>query len=336
MFSAVLIAGLATLMCLWFLLVDQVSVSAGRRRGEDPKRSRYTTFAIAVIVVSLVVAAMSIRWSSQQRGNDDVAGVDAGDPAVQGTEPPPTQAETGRELIELSGIPEGFVPPERATRIAGSGRILAKPDGSAKACWGTFDLTPEVPDCKGLAVVDVPEALLTPVEVDGFSEALLSYELERIDRTDQWSVVTTGPYAARSAEPVPLPNDCAVEGSFTQEGAERLGRYANNLLPSLQGGTVLVDDVLVLQVVGDPTPHREALADLVGVCVVEVANPLSLQLKAQTALYQADMSLDSGPGIGGRLDVAVAFVDGETLDRLSADSGCAHCLRVIPEFEVLN
>jgi hypothetical protein len=111
-----------------------------------------------------------------------------------------------------------------------------------------------------------------------------------------------------------LPAECRdVE---TAAGTGAINEYANSLGARNGGLYVASDGTLVLQVVGDPAPHRAALADFGGACVVEVPRNEAEQRSIQDALgpLLADLPELAGnyaisAGAGGRVVVHVPVAD---------------------------
>lgn len=106
-------------------------------------------------------------------------------------------------------------------------------------------------------------------------------------------------------------------------GAGPINEYASSL-GDLNGGLFVASNgVLVLQVVGDPQPHRDALASDGGACVIEVPRSETEQRQIQESLSQplADMfgqvGFSTSTGPGGRVDIGLPVVDRETARRVA-------------------
>jgi hypothetical protein len=117
--------------------------------------------------------------------------------------------------------------------------------------------------------------------------------------------------------PGELPADC--EDIETAAGAGPINEYARSLGGHNGGLYVANDGALVLQVVGDPAPHREAMAEFGGACVVEVSRSEAEQRSIQDAIVPllADVPelagiYGAGTGAGGRVVVQVPVADRAT------------------------
>jgi hypothetical protein len=114
-----------------------------------------------------------------------------------------------------------------------------------------------------------------------------------------------------------LPAECRdVE---TAAGVGVINEYASSL-GAANGDVYLASDgTLVLQVVGDPAPHRAALAQFGGACVIEVLRSAAEQRRIMDALapFLADLPELAGnyaisTGAGGRVVVQVPVADRAT------------------------
>lgn len=118
-----------------------------------------------------------------------------------------------------------------------------------------------------------------------------------------------------------LPSECADIEHFV--GVEAVNNYANTLGDRNGDLYVTNEGVLVLQVVGDPQDHRDALAsDGREACVIEVERSASEQRAIQESLGPrlADLvgPYSSRTGPGGRVEVTVAVADGETAEAVAS------------------
>jgi hypothetical protein len=130
------------------------------------------------------------------------------------------------------------------------------------------------------------------------------------------------------------PAECV--GIDTDAGAGTLNAYANSL-GAASGGVYLANDgTLVLQVVGDPAPHREALAGRGGACVIEVSRSEFEQRNLQDSLapklrdipaLALSYALSTGPG--GRVEVYVPVADGSVAEAITALVDDPTAIRVI-------
>ncbi len=205
--------------------------------------------------------------------------------------------------------------PDRVTRVEFHTTVIDEGDGPVVCTGIVLDSLP--PQCSGPPV--------TGLDMEGWSE-----EVNGV-RWGERSVVVTWPPVDGAVElldqgeyappdigypPGELPAVC--EGIDLGAGAGPVNDYARSIGSSLGGLYVANDGSLVLQVVGDPEPHREALAELGGACVVEVVRSSAEQRAIQESLppllgLPALMgTFSSSTGAGGRVDLQVPVVDRAT------------------------
>ncbi len=186
-------------------------------------------------------------------------------------------------------------------------------DGPELCIGGVDDSLP--PQCSG--------PVAAGLDMDGWSE-----EVDGVRWGDRSVVVTWPPIdgvvevlgqsdvVTWEAEypPGELPAEC--EDVETAAGAGPINDYARSLGDRNGGLYVANDGTLVLQVVGDPAPHREAMAEFGGACVVEVSRSEAEQRSIQDAIVPllADVPelagiYASGSGSGGRVVVHVPVAD---------------------------
>ncbi|MDJ0496285.1 MAG: hypothetical protein QNJ75_07635 [Acidimicrobiia bacterium] len=223
--------------------------------------------------------------------------------------------------------------PEQASRVEFHTMVIDEGDGPVLCAGIVMDSLP--PQCSG----PVAEGL----DMDGWSEETSGV------RWGQRSVLVTWPpldgfvavldqyeYAPPDLgyPPEALPREC--EGIELEAGAGPVNDYARSLGSGNGGLYVTGDGTLVLQVVGDPEPHREALAELGGACVIEVARPQSELLAIQEAIQPqlADLpellgTYSSSPGSGGRLDLYLPVVDRATAQAIAALVDDPTAIRII-------
>jgi len=203
--------------------------------------------------------------------------------------------------------------PEQATRVRFMTTVIDSGNGPELCLGGVMDSLP--PQCSG----PVTEGL----NMDGWSE-----EASGVRWGEQTVVVTWPPvdgavqvesqsdavFPSIDYPPGRLPAECA--GIDTGAGAGAINSYANSLGDANGGLYVTNDGTLVLQVVGDPEPHREALAAQGGACVIEVTRTEAEQRRIQDALAPLlgdvpelvqNYAISTGPG--GRVDISVPVAD---------------------------
>ncbi|MDJ0953273.1 MAG: hypothetical protein QNJ81_06300 [Acidimicrobiia bacterium] len=245
------------------------------------------------------------------------------EPAPEGTPSTTMAPEQGIAVrtYDVAGI-EVVIPsllpalPERATLVEFHTTVIDPGSGPELCLGGVEDSLP--PQCGG------PVAL--SLDMDGWSE-----EAQGVRWGDR-SVLVTWPPVDGAVEvisqaeydppqivypPGELPAACV--GADLRAGVEAIHTYRESLGPA-DGDVYLSNDgTLVLQVVGDPEPHREALAEMGGACVVGVAYSSAEQRALQQAIHPLlrDALESIGPyasstGPGGRVDVYLPVVDRET------------------------
>lgn len=308
-----------------FLIVDEAVVQAV---GCDPDMAEQVLLAMLWNTsdgIEVVMAGDRMEWfGSNLEGTvyplvfrrDGSLPLEAGD-STSSTTPLAGQAPT-IQVYEVDGI-EVVTPtrldelPERATHVEFTTIVIDSGAGPELCIGGVNDSLP--PQCSGPLAADLDMA--------GWSE-----ELNSVRWGDRVVVVTWPPVdgvvevlgqsdvVIWEAEHPPgeLPAECAnVE---TAAGAGPINEYARSLGDRNGGLYIANDGTLVLQVVGDPAPHREAMAEFGGACVVEVPRseaeqrsiqddivPLLANVPELAGIYAAS------PGPGGRVVVQVPVAD---------------------------
>ncbi|MGH8944840.1 MAG: hypothetical protein ACRDVL_01665 [Acidimicrobiia bacterium] len=211
--------------------------------------------------------------------------------------------------------------PERATHVEFTTPVIDSGGGPELCIIGVADSLP--PQCSG--------PVAAGLDMDSWSE-----ELNDVRWGDRSVVVTWPPVngvvevlehsevVTWEAEypPGELPAEC--RDAETAAGAGPINEYARSL-GDRNGGIYLANDgTLVLQVVDDPAPHREALAEFGGACVVQVPRSEARQRSIQDAIVPllADIPELAGiyavsTGAGGRVDVQVPVADQATAQAIA-------------------
>jgi hypothetical protein len=207
--------------------------------------------------------------------------------------------------------------PERATQVEFVVTVIDSGDGPELCVGGVATSLP--PQCSG--------PVAAGLAMEGWSEEMNGVRWGERSVVVAWppidgivDVVSDSPVIAWEVvfPPDQLPAEC--RDIAIAAGVGVINDYASSL-GARNGGLYLANDgTLVLQVVDDPAPHRAALAESGGACVVEVARSEAEQRSIQDALRQllADDipefagSLAIGTGAGGRVVVYVPVADGET------------------------
>lgn len=228
-------------------------------------------------------------------------------PAIQVYEIDGIEVVTATRLDELPG---------RATQVEFLTTVIDSGDGPELCIGGVADSLP--PQCSG--------PVAAGLDMEGWSEEMNHVRWGDRSVVVTWppidgvvDVVSDSPIVAWDAAypPDELPAECHdVE---TAAGAGAINEYARSLGARNGGLYIANDGTLVLQVVGDPTPHREAMAEFGGACVVEVPHSEAEQRRIQDALGPLLANLPNvagtyaiGTGAGGRVVVQVPIADRET------------------------
>jgi hypothetical protein len=219
----------------------------------------------------------------------------------------------GVEVVTLTRLDEL---PERATQIEFVVTVIDSGDGPELCVGGVATSLP--PQCSG--------PVAAGLDMEGWSQ-----ELNGVRWGDRSVVVTWPPIdgivTVVSDSPVivwevgfppdELPAEC--RDAENAAGVGVINEYARSL-GARNGGLYLASDgTLVLQVVDDPAPHRAALAEFGGACVVEVPRNEAEQRSIQDALGRLLADLPEvagnyaiGTGAGGRVVVSVPVADRAT------------------------
>lgn len=240
-------------------------------------------------------------------GSSTTASVAGEAPAIQVYE------VDGVEVVALTRLEEL---PERATHVEFITTVIDSGDGPELCIGSVSDSLP--PQCSG--------PVAAGLDMDGWSEELSGVRWGDRSVVVAWppvdgAVEVLGQSAAATWEveypPGELPAEC--QNVDTAAGAGLINEYARSL-GDRNGGLYLANDgTLVLQVVDDPAPHREAMAEYGGACVVEVTRseadqrsildavlPLLADVPELAGIYNAN----SGPG--GRVVLQVPVADRTT------------------------
>lgn len=211
--------------------------------------------------------------------------------------------------------------PERAVNVEFTTTVVDSGDGPELCIGGSDASLP--PQCAGPVVVGL--------DMTGWSE-----ELNGVRWGVRTVVVTWPPVGGvveliAQSEPVlwesdyppgEVPAECVA--AEIAAGAGPINNYARTIGESSGGLYLANDGTVVLQVVGDPAPHREALAEFGGACVISVSRSATEQLSIQDAIVPrlAEVPQLAGiyaasPGPGGRLEVQVPVADRETTQAIA-------------------
>lgn len=237
------------------------------------------------------------------------------------TATPSAEEPPAMEVYEVEGI-EVVTPtrldelPERATQVEFLTTVIDSGDGPELCIGGVRDSLP--PQCSG--------PVAAGLDMEGWSE-----EMSGVRWGDRSVVVTWPPIdgivdvVADSAviawdvefPPEELPAECRDVETAAHVGV--INEYARSLGARNGGLYVTGDGTLVLQVVGDPVPHREAMAGSGGACVVEVPRSEAEQRRIQDSLGPRLVDLPElagtyaiSTGAGGRVVVQVPAADRAT------------------------
>ena len=218
----------------------------------------------------------------------------------------------GVEVVSASWVEEL---PDRARVVDFSTTVIDSGSGPELCLGGVANSLP--PQCSGPVAVGL--------NLDGWSEEANGVRWGERKVTVVWPPVDGRVEAVYDSGPEPfpfdfpygaIPDECAEVP--TEAGSGAISDYARSL-GEANGGLYLSNEgVVVLQVVGDPQPHRTALAADGGACVVEVPRSEAEQRRIQNAITPllADIlgpvgySTSTGPG--GRVDIGVPVADRAT------------------------
>jgi hypothetical protein len=225
------------------------------------------------------------------------------------------------QVHEVDGV-EVVVPsqlselPDHATRVEFNTTVIDSGAGPELCLGGVDESLP--PQCSG--------PVATGLDMDGWSQQANGV------RWGERSVVVSWPPVDGSVEvisqseilvrdlvypPGELPEEC--EDTETDAGAGAVNEYAASLGGANGGLYVANDGTLVLQVVGDPTPHRETMSTFGGACVVEVPRSEAEQRRIQDTIVPLLAEVPElagnygvGTGPGGRVEIHVPVADRAT------------------------
>ena len=191
------------------------------------------------------------------------------------------------------------------------------------------------PQCSGV--------IADGLDMDGWSEESQGVRWGQRSVTVTWppvngvvEVIDDSEYAPPNLEPPTdaLPAEC--QGNERSAGSQTINDYARSLGASNGGLYVTNDGALVLQVVGDPEPHREALAEAGGACVIEVTRSEAELLAIQDAVHSLLRDIpelvgtySSSTGARGRLDLHLPVVDRTTARAIAALVDDPTAIRII-------
>lgn len=228
-------------------------------------------------------------------------------PAVQVYEVEGVEVVTPTRLDEL---------PERATQVEFVTTVIDSGDGPELCIGGVATSFP--PQCSG--------PVAAGLDMEGWSEEWNGVRWGDRSVVVTWppihgivNVVADSPVVSWDVAFPPEELPAACRDVETAAGVGVINEYARSLGAGNGGLYLASDGTLVLQVVGDPAPHRAAMAEFGGACVVEVPRNEAEQRSIQDALgpLLADLPELAGTyaistGAGGRVVVQVAAADRAT------------------------
>ena len=223
--------------------------------------------------------------------------------------------------------------PEQATRVEFHTAVIDSGNGPELCIGGVLDSLP--PQCSG--------PVAAGLDMDGWSEEANGVRWGERSVLVTWppvdgvvEVVAASEYASPNLgyPPGDLPEECA--GIELRAGAGPVNEYARTL-GDRNGDLYMTNDgTLVLQVVDDPVPHREALAELGGACVIEVGRSGTEQRAIQDALHpllrdipELLSTYSSSTGPGGRVDLYLPVADRATARAIAALVADPTAIRII-------
>lgn len=234
----------------------------------------------------------------------------------------------GLEVVVMTELEEL---PGRAERVEFTGTIIDSGAGPELCLGGVAESLP--PQCSG------------PV-IDGLDMSGWSEEAQGVRWGDRRVVVTWPPvdghiqlleesepkYERLVYPPGVLPAECAGIRHFVGPG--QINEYAQGLGASSGGVYLTNEGQIVLQVVGSPQEHRDALAsDGREACVIEVSRSATEQraileaIAPRLADLVGGLSVSTGPG--GRVEVNVAVADSHTAEAIAGLVDDRTAIRVV-------
>jgi len=250
----------------------------------------------------------------------------------------------GIEVVVMTEVEEL---PQRAEVIEYSTLLINEGEGPMM-CLGPY-MTSYPPQCLG--------PVIEGLDISGWAEEANGIYFGPRTVVVTWPAVDDRVQFVSESEHEPLepvfaaelPEHCADIDRFPpkqviQDYSRSLGKQS--------GGLLLTDDgTLVLQVIDDPEPHREALSDDGReACVVQVSRTAAELLRIQDDLFAqitgADYASSRGVvlgvttgnpgGAGGRIEIGVVAADLETIEAIAALVEDRTVLRIIGEGVLLD
>ena len=223
--------------------------------------------------------------------------------------------------VEVVAVTETDTLPDKATTIEVTGTLIDS-GGGPTLCVGAV-ATSLPPQCGG-PIVDGLDLSGWSEEAQGvrWGERTVVVTWPPVDDHIQLISDTEPEHPEYVYPPGELPAECAGIGSFV--GSQAINDYARTLGERSGGVYVTNDGVLVLQVTGDPQPHRDALSSGSSEpCVIEVERSEAEQRAIQDRLRPGEVTAIAGgygtsTGPGGRVEVGLAVADRETVEAIAA------------------
>ncbi len=205
--------------------------------------------------------------------------------------------------------------PAQATHVEVTTTVIDSGDGPELCLGAVMDSLP--PQCSG--------PVANGLDMEGWTEEASGVRWGEQTLVVTWPPVDGAVEVISQSEasyldlglrypPGELPAEC--QGVATGAGAGPINQYASSLGDANGGLYVANDGTLVLQVVGDPAPHREALAASGGACVIEVSRSEAEQRRIQDSIVpllrdipEIGGSYAVATGPGGRVEVQVPVAD---------------------------
>ncbi len=309
-----------------FLNHGEVVVQAGKCDPDAAEQALLATLRNTSDGIEVIMGADRMEWygSNLEGKSYPLTFRRDGSPAPPTTEPQlPTTTLAPEEGLairvwEVEGI-EVVAPshvaelPEQASRVEFHTMVIDEGEGPTLCAGIVLDSLP--PQCSG--------PVATGLDMDGWSEETNGVRWGERSVLVTWPPIDGKVQVLGQSEITPfnlesptegLPAVC--EGIELRAGAGPVNDYARSIGSSNGGLYVSNDGTLVLQVVGDPVPHREALAELGGACVIEVGRSENELLSIQNAVHPLLRDIpelfgtySSSTGAGGRVDLYLPVAD---------------------------
>ncbi len=262
--------------------------------------------------------------------------------ATNAVDPPPVTTKHAVRVFDLDGLEVVTVTattsefdglPIRAERVEFTGMIIDSGSGPTICIGGVAESLP--PQCGGPIAVGLEMGDWSE-EAQGvrWGERTVVVSWPPVDGQVQLLDESEALFQEYVFPPTELPAECVDIESYV--GIEEIHVYEQTL-GDVSGDVYLANNgVLVLQVVGDPQIHREALAS--GgreACVIEAPHSKAEQRRLLDAVvsglegHSDAFAVSVSTGAGGRIEIGVAVADQETAEMIAGLVDDRTAIRII-------